>query len=248
MRSGRRYPRPSFDASGGFRAQNFPMALSFRLKKIFEALGLYGFAALAYLRWLAVKQGIRLELGETAHGQTIGFHGTQGRCIVLSRRHVMYGGDMIKFFDYYYDAVVPSSQNGENIVDYSQPAWQTLKQSGVKFHFSSLPESDTTTSIYLGKAALGPNDVIIDLGGYCGASSYFFAKAAGSGSRILCLEPDPLNYDSLQKNIRFHQLQNVTPLPLAVWSHSGKLPFETEGSMGSGVNETHPRNTRSVEI
>ena len=224
------------------------MPLSFRLKKIIEVLGFYDIATLAYLKWMAMRHNIKMETGGPAHSETIRFHATNGRCIILSRRHVMYGADVVKFFDYYYDAVIPSSQNGKNLVDYSEPAWHTLKQSGVKFHFSSLPESDTTTSIYLKKAALGPDSVVIDLGGYCGASSYFFAKAAGPQSRILCLEPDPLNYESLLKNIQFHQLKNVTPLPLAIWSRSGKLSFETEGNMGSGVYEVHPRNTRPVEI
>jgi len=220
----------------------------FRLKKIIAAVGLYDVAALAYLKWLARRRGLRLEAGETDHGPTLRFHGAQNRCIVLSRRHVMYGEDMIRFFDYYFGAVVPHTENGESIVDYSQPAWQTLRPSGVKLHFSSLPESDTTTELYLEKAALGPNDVIIDLGGYCGGSSYFFARAAGPGGRVLCLEPDPLNFESLQKNIAFHQLKNVTALPLAAWSHSGKLRFETEGNMGSGVNAVHTRNARAIEI
>jgi FkbM family methyltransferase len=224
------------------------MPLSFRLKKIIEVLGFYDFATLAYLKWIAVRRNIKLETNRTADSETIRFHGPHARCIIISRRHIVYGADMINFFDYYYDAVIPSSQDGESIVDYSRPAWHTLKESGVKFHFSSLPESDTTTSIYLKKAALGPDSVVIDLGGYCGASSYFFAKTAGPNSRILCLEPDPLNYDSLLRNIQFHQLKNVTSMPLAVWSHSGKLRFETEGNMGSGVYEIHARNTHAVGV
>jgi FkbM family methyltransferase len=224
------------------------MRTIYRVTKWIESVGLYPYLAHGYAKMLAQRYGIVLRRARSASKPVWHFIKKPDRCVVLSDSHLMYGADIIRFFDYYHGAIESQERNGMKVADYSEPAWHVLKASGVRLHCSSLPEADVTTEIYLEKALLQPGHVILDLGAYCGGSAYFFAKAGGPSCRVISLEPDSLNYASLEKNIEFHGLNNVTPLPCAVWSHSGRLKFQNEGSMGSGVSDVHNRNAPSVEI
>ena len=104
------------------------------------------------------------------------------RGVVVAYRHYPYVQDVLDDFDYYFDAVLESTEQfGLQTVDYSQGAEHTLRSSGKRFYFTSLPEADHTTDIYLEKAALRPGDIVLDGGAYCGASAYMFASRVYGG-------------------------------------------------------------------
>ncbi len=219
-----------------------------KLIKLLEAVGLYNTVALAYIKMLANKKGIVVKKVRSLEAETLEFHNKDRRCIILSAKHLMYGADMVSYFDYYHDSVEPTVRDGVSYVDFSHPAWHVLKPSGVKLYFNSLPEPDVSTQIYLDTLPLDQCEVLIDLGSYCGGAAYFFAKHTPPSCKILSLEPDTENFAGLLRNIEFHQLTKVIPLRLAIWSEPGALFFQAEGSMGSGVDSVHNRTANSVRV
>ncbi|MEP6811283.1 MAG: FkbM family methyltransferase [Chthoniobacterales bacterium] len=170
--------------------------------------------------------------------------------IRIASSHGVYLGDMINFFDYYFSAVVPEEQGGYRVADYSQPKVHRLSGSQVAFEFPSLPESDESTEAYLTALQPKAGEVVLDLGSYAGASTYFFSKAVGPEGIVAAFEPDPTSRVSLERNVREHSLANVKIFPLGIWSEAKTMAFQSEGNMGSSVSEIVKRssNTREVEM
>lgn len=188
------------------------------------------------------------------HGMMVHVDGTliriqcKDREIVLAGRHYPYVLDMLLDFDYYFDAVDYCVAAGIRYVDYSQPGEHTLRQSGVRFFFTSLAEPDATTRIYFERTKIQPGDVVLDLGAYCGASTYFFARAVGEQGHVFAFEPDPHNFQALCRNMTKHDCRNVTTIPRGIWSSSTTLRFQAEGNMGSRVASISNRSTHLQEV
>jgi len=168
--------------------------------------------------------------------------------IIISKKHEIYGFDMINFFDYYFTSVDFEQRGKFKVVDYSSPKFHTLKKSNVGFYFSSLPESDHSTDIYLEKLKLKEGDVVFDLGAYCGATSYFFSKQVGETGKVIAIEADPQNYEILKRNITHHNLKNVTPLHNYIWYKKDTIVFNSEGNMGSTAVSLLGRNDNTVTV
>ena len=66
-------------------------------------------------------------------------------------------------------------------------------------------------------------DVIVDVGANIGLASIFFAKRYDP-SRIIALEPDPSNFEMLQRNTK--GITAVTCLNQALWKNTGRLSLE----------------------
>lgn len=165
------------------------------------------------------------------------------REIRVSRRNAVYGYDLILSFDYYFDVVVPRREDGLEVVDYSRPSLHTLKEDGIPFWFPELAESLETTKLYLDRADLRPGQTVLDLGAYAGGATYHFSRAVGPEGHVFAFEPDPASFDCLLRNISLHRLENVTPSPLGIWSETGRVMFQAEGSMGSAVVEASARSS-----
>ncbi|MGZ7030368.1 MAG: FkbM family methyltransferase [Thermoanaerobaculia bacterium] len=159
----------------------------------------------------------------------------------------MYAQDLIKSFDYYNDVVEPRDEAGIAVVDYSRPLLHTMREDGLQFWFPELAESMATTEIYLERANLKPGQTVLDLGAYAGGATYHFSRAVGREGRVFAFEPDPRSFDCLQKNIALHSLDNVTAARRGVWSQTGRVLFQAEGSMGSAVVEASDRSSDAKE-
>jgi FkbM family methyltransferase len=72
-------------------------------------------------------------------------------------------------------------------------------------------------------STIKPGMTVIDIGAHIGYYSLLFAKFAGPSGRIFSFEPLPGNFALLQKNVQLNNLQYVTPLNLALFSHSGEI-------------------------
>ena len=77
-----------------------------------------------------------------------------------------------------------------------------------------------------------------------------FAPAVGKEGLVISLEPDPSNFDALLKNLGVHGFENVRPLSIGVWSATGKIWFDADGSMGAlaVTEEGHPVRGEKKEI
>ena len=76
---------------------------------------------------------------------------------------------------------------------------------------------------------IGPNDVVIDVGGNIGAFSVSAASAAVNG-RVISFEPEPGNYALLKRNLARNGCTNATPLQAAVSDTDGMLQLHLNPS------------------
>lgn len=200
-----------------------------------------------FLKLIARSKGIKVQLEGKKPVETITL--IEGnRHLRVSFRHLIYCYDIVNNFDYYFSAVQNKTMDGIQVVDYSKPAMHTLTELDLAFYFTSFAEPLDTTDIYIEKAALKAGDVVFDLGSYCGASSWAFSKAVGSQGRVISLEPDSENFQALNKNIKLHSLQNVTPVNKGIWSSTTKLYFQGEGNMGSAIKSILGRESNVYEV
>jgi FkbM family methyltransferase len=87
----------------------------------------------------------------------------------------------------------------------------------------------------------------LDLGANCGVVALRFGDVVGSAGRVVALEPDPINFEALQKNLEYHHAGNVQALCAGVWSHTGELVFNSDGSMGATA-VSKVRRGRAIRI
>lgn len=94
------------------------------------------------------------------------------------------------------------------------------------------------------KQPLPSNAFILDCGANIGLSVIYLKKICPA-AQIIAFEPDPINFDLLQKNIRSFNLDNVELKQSAVWKENTRLNFNISGSMSSGL---HANSDRSIEV
>jgi FkbM family methyltransferase len=68
-----------------------------------------------------------------------------------------------------------------------------------------------------------PGDVVVDVGANIGYYTLLFARCVGPQGRVYAFEPDPTNFDLLQRNIQRNGYTNVTLVRKAVAAQSGTL-------------------------
>lgn len=172
--------------------------------------------------------------------------------ILLRVRHYAYVADVIRNFQYYFNAVMPTQHTGGvSVVDYSVTRDHVVAGSNLTLQFTALAEPDATTDMYLQCSRLRQGATVWDLGTYCGASTILFSRAVGPAGMVYGFEPDADNFSALTVNLHRYQCENVRVFEKAIWSHATTLEFEAEGSMGSAVHAAgvHQRRgaTRRVD-
>jgi FkbM family methyltransferase len=167
--------------------------------------------------------------------------------IILPYSLKIYVNDMIKDFDYYFNAIIAEQSNGVlnftnrfMIADYSESRNHKI----VGFDLfdilcPSLPETLHTIKQYLEFSQLKYGDVVLDLGAYSGLSSIIFALSVGEQGKVISVEPDSLNYRCCLENFaRLKEtttLDNINLINCAIWNKSQELIFSEEGCLGSHV-------------
>ncbi len=165
-----------------------------------------------------------------------------GRTIRLAAKHFPYAHDMVEHFDLYFNQVVPEKGGAGLLVDYSGPKLQRYKN-GLEFELSSLPEEIEAIGEYFHWYKAKPDDLIFDIGAYCGVTAYHLSKLVPEG-KVCSFEPDPVNFRLLTRNIERHGLKNVTPLPFGIADKTEKAAvFLSEGTMGSRLERHSTRMT-----
>jgi len=87
------------------------------------------------------------------------------------------------------------------------------------------------TELMLAKIKKG--DVILDIGANIGYYTVLFADKVGKSGKIIAIEPDPINFQILQKNIKENKLFNVVAVQAAVGKENKKMKiFESEENFG----------------
>ncbi|MBZ5701823.1 MAG: FkbM family methyltransferase [Acidobacteriia bacterium] len=85
------------------------------------------------------------------------------------------------------------------------------------------------------QAQIQPGMTALDIGAHVGFYSLLLARLVGPRGRVISFEPMPDNFARLVENLRLNQLQQVTPVNLAVLARSGELEANVpEGEPYSG--------------
>ncbi|MBP7555181.1 MAG: FkbM family methyltransferase [Chitinophagaceae bacterium] len=93
---------------------------------------------------------------------------------------------------------------------------------------------------------LGGSPYIIDCGANIGLSVIYIKKMY-PGAQIVAFEPDPVNFDLLNKNVKNFNLDSVELKKEAVWIADTTLNFDGEGSMSSKISEEQGKGANLVK-
>lgn len=91
--------------------------------------------------------------------------------------------------------------------------------------------------------SLPDNAYVIDCGAHIGMSMIYFKMICPS-ARILCFEPDKMNFELLQTNIKTYKTEKVTAYNMAVWTKDSFLNFEMDGNMSSRILENQSSGSK----
>jgi len=112
----------------------------------------------------------------------------------------------------------------------------------------------TARSIFSDKSYLHPpikipeTGTILDVGGHIGCFTLFASDRAKKG-RILTFEPEPTNFQFLQKNVAANQLDRVKLFPLAVTAEEGeKEMFYPKKRTSTGGNSLFREGPDSFRV
>jgi FkbM family methyltransferase len=75
-----------------------------------------------------------------------------------------------------------------------------------------------------------PGQVFLDIGAYVGWYAIQAARAVGPSGQVVAIEPDPRNRLQLESNIDLNRITNATIVPLAAWSHAGKVKWQGDSA------------------
>lgn len=172
----------------------------------------------------------------------------QTNIIKLSKNKKAYAFEIIKNFNDFINTVLGEEKDNYCVYNFSSINSHKLREENVYFTFSGFPEDLTTNKIYEKYLNIQKGDVIVDLGANCGYTAYRFSKLVGDSGKVICVEPDSINYECLIKNINNLKLTNIISLNKAIWNKNTKLNFQQEGALGSAVSEKLNRNDNIKEV
>jgi FkbM family methyltransferase len=75
-------------------------------------------------------------------------------------------------------------------------------------------------------------EILVDIGAHIGKYTLTAAKAVGNEGMVVAIEPHPVNYQALQRNIGLNKLENAIAFNLAAWNTDCKLKLFTGDAAG----------------
>jgi len=85
-------------------------------------------------------------------------------------------------------------------------------------------------------------EVVFDCGTYIGFFTLMLANSVGKFGRVFAFEPDPASRETLIRNVRLNNFNNIIVLPYAVSDRMGTVPFIAEGKSTSRIPGTGRRD------
>jgi FkbM family methyltransferase len=178
--------------------------------------------------------GCDVQIGPTAIDVRRG-----SQVVRLSPRHLVFAPDVAAHFDAYWSTVEQGADAA--VRDFSVPARHFIPALGAHLWQSGLMEEVDTIQGYLRHSPPCAGEIVFDLGANCGASAFVFSRAVGPSGRVVAFEPDPLNREMLTRNVRDLGMRNVEVRAEAVAGRSGRLRFNSEGSLGAALSHVVSR-------
>jgi len=81
---------------------------------------------------------------------------------------------------------------------------------------------------------VGANDIVVDVGAHIGR--YTLKAAAAHKATVIAIEPDPSNFQLLEKNVRLNHRSNVVLVPQAMTAIPGSLLLSPGPSSNTGMS------------
>lgn len=102
------------------------------------------------------------------------------------------------------------------------------------------------TDLMLSKIKSG--GIVVDIGANIGYDTVLFADKVGKKGKVIAIEPDPTNFEILQKNIKENKLFNVVAVQAALGDVNKKMKiYESEENFGDHrMWEEKGRNSKDV--
>lgn len=86
--------------------------------------------------------------------------------------------------------------------------------------------------------AIGPGDVVYDVGANIGYTSLLFSCRCGPKGRVFSFEPSPVNFKRLKRNAELNPSQNMELVNLAASDDEGTASLAERGSESQIVRDT----------
>jgi|ERR671920_258822 FkbM family methyltransferase len=147
------------------------------------------------------------------------------------RRDRLYGGRGLNFVDFACNAFKFLRPGNSSLLKFKVPKYNHELYCRVnKDDFIVMTRhEDEIIERFLPKQG----DIVVDIGAHIGLYTIMSSKRVGSNGKVVAIEPDPSNFEMLNRNIKLNQLTNVLPLNYAVYSKETKvklyLPEEKSG-------------------
>jgi len=147
-----------------------------------------------------------------------------------------------RYFSLVQDKEIPAIDMHEISDDLKQI--ETIKQhsilnhpaTGCTFHIRPLTvDAEIVDEVYCSyvaylKGKRAKPKIAVDLGGHIGSFSVFLAKLFGT--KVVCYEPNPQNFELIEKNIAANNIKSVTAFERAISDKSGMaILFESESTV-----------------
>ena len=99
------------------------------------------------------------------------------------------------------------------------------------------------------KNLIKKGDIVLDIGANIGYYTLLFAQLVGNTGKVYAFEPDPRNYQLIEKNIEINNFTNVVLVKKAVCAKSGNTTlYLMESSAHNTLRKDHPQTIDKIDI
>lgn len=125
---------------------------------------------------------------------------------------------------------------GEKIKGITEKLWRgiVIKIDGIEYALLDFESFEIVSSVCAQFENFMPmwlkprrGEVLVDIGAHIGKYTLTAAKVVGNEGMVIAIEPHPVNYQTLQRNIRLNKLKNAMALNLAAWNADCELKLFT---------------------
>jgi len=99
------------------------------------------------------------------------------------------------------------------------------------------------------KNLIKKGDVVLDIGANIGYYTLLFAQLVGNTGKVYAFEPDPRNYQLIEKNIEINNFTNVVLVKKAVCAKSGNTTlYLMESGAHNTLKKDHPDTIDEIDV
>lgn len=98
------------------------------------------------------------------------------------------------------------------------------------------------------KTHIRPGMIVLDIGAHIGFDTLLLSRLVGETGKVIAFEPDPANFQWLDRNCELNRLANVTLNRQAVSDTAGALAFAADGLTTSHLSAQAPDNPSTIQV